>query len=55
MKEDLIIAGVVPNKTHAKEFPKIKNQDLFLAFFLGYYDGDGTEGEPVICSGNSYA
>jgi hypothetical protein len=52
MKEDLSKYSIVPDKTHKREFPIFHDMELFLAFFLGAYDGDGSEGTSNITSGN---
>lgn len=52
MKNDLIDNGIVPNKTKVNIFPKIESLELFLAFMLGVYDGDGTESACLLSSGN---
>lgn len=52
MKEDLSKYYIVPDKTHKEEFPAFDDIELFLAFFLGVYDGDGSEGSSNITSGN---
>lgn len=51
-KNDLINNNIVPNKTYEKIFPIIKDYELFLAFFLGVYDGDGSQGSTSLASGN---
>lgn len=40
MANDLIKNGVVPDKTHRKEYPIVRD-NLFIDFFRGYYDGNG--------------
>ena len=52
MKNDLMSHNVFPNKSNRKEFPIIEDRELFLAFFLGVYDGDGSEGRSSLSSGN---
>lgn len=52
MKDDLSKHNILPDKTHKKEFPIIDDYELFLAFFLGVYDGDGSEGKSQLASGN---
>ncbi len=45
--------GVIIGKKSKKiELPELGNRELNLAFLLGYYDGDGTEGSTVISSGS---
>lgn len=41
LKYDLMICNIFPDKTHRIEFPIINQHELFLAFLLGFYDGDG--------------
>jgi len=33
-----------------KEFPKLSSDDLYLAWLLGLYDGDGFQGKSMVCS-----
>jgi len=47
---DLLYHGVVPAKTKIIELPKLKNRELYMAFLLGYFDGDGTQGTSRIKS-----
>jgi len=47
---DLLFHKVVPSKTKIIELPELNNQKLYLAFLLGYYDGDGTKGTSRIKS-----
>ena len=49
---NLVKHGCVNKKSKIIKFPKFDKISLNLAFLLGYYDGDGSEGEPVICSGS---
>ncbi len=46
--------GVIIGKEKSKniELPDLGSRQLNLAFLLGYYDGDGTEGSTVITSGS---
>jgi len=46
--------GVIIGKRKSKniELPDLGDRALNLAFLLGYYDGDGTEGSTVISSGS---
>ena len=46
--------GVIIGKRKSKniELPELGSRALNLAFLLGYYDGDGTEGSTVITSGS---
>lgn len=52
MKNDLMSHNILPNKSYRNEFPIIDDKELFLAFFLGVYDGDGSEGASTLSSGN---
>ena len=47
---DLLFHKVVPAKTKIIELPELGNRELYLAFLLGYYDGDGTKGTSRIKS-----
>ena len=40
------------NKSKNIELPNLKNRKLFLAFLLGYFDGDGKMGTTKIASGS---
>jgi len=40
------------NKSRNIELPKLNCRELYLAFLLGYYDGDGFEGTSGIASGS---
>ncbi|TFG24853.1 MAG: hypothetical protein EU529_03025 [Promethearchaeota archaeon] len=45
--------GVLIGKKSKKiELPHLNNRELYLAFLLGYYDGDGSEGSTVLSSGS---
>lgn len=50
MVKDLEKLGCISPKEKNIELPSLKNKSLILAFLLGYYDGDGSEHKPVICS-----
>ena len=39
-------------KSKSIELPKLASRELYLAFILGYYDGDGKVGSTVITSGS---
>lgn len=41
LKNYLMDCNIFPDKTHQNEFPIIDDYELFLAFLLGFYDGDG--------------
>jgi len=47
---DLLFHKVVPSKTKIIEISKLNNRKLYLAFLLGYYDGDGIKGTSRIKS-----
>jgi hypothetical protein len=47
---DLLFHKVVPAKTKIIELPELRNYEFYLAFLLGYYDGDGTKGTSSIKS-----
>ena len=49
---DLENLGLHTNKSNSIELPKLKGNELYLAFVLGYYDGDGTVNTTKICSGS---
>ncbi|GAG79364.1 unnamed protein product, partial [marine sediment metagenome] len=49
---DLIKQGCHPVKSLNINFPKLENRELELAFLLGYFDGDGTQGTSKITSGS---
>lgn len=44
--------GVMNKKSKVIELPELGNMDLNLAFLLGLYDGDGTEGRTTLTSGS---
>lgn len=50
MHEDLRAHSFASSKTLRKDAPKFDNEELMLAWLLGYYDGDGTQGQTDICS-----
>ncbi|MFW9949474.1 MAG: LAGLIDADG family homing endonuclease, partial [Candidatus Thorarchaeota archaeon] len=51
---DLINLGMIPGETKSKniELPSLHNRELYLAFLLGYFDGDGIQGTSRITSGS---
>jgi hypothetical protein len=49
---DLINLGCLPNKHKNISFRKLDNNFLDLAFILGFYDGDGTQGSTDITCGS---
>lgn len=52
--EDLINNGLIPGKRKSKniELPQLENRDLYLAFLLGFFDGDGTQKTTKITTGS---
>jgi len=52
MVRDLLLHGVVPAKTKIFNLPELESRELELAFLLGFFDGDGTEGTSIITSSN---
>ena len=52
MADDLINYGVIPNKSKIIRLPKLDNDELYLAFLLGYFDGNGQQGSSIIYSGS---
>lgn len=51
MFNDLSLHGCGPNKTMRLALPSLNSEELYKAFLLGYYDGDGTSASSVISSG----
>lgn len=49
---DLIKYGCVPRKSKIVEIPKLDSRYLYLAFLLGYFDGNGQQKTTVIYSGS---
>jgi len=51
---NLIIHGMIVGKEKSKniKLPVLKKRGLYLAFLLGYYDGDGKQGTTSIKSGS---
>ncbi|MFX1567243.1 MAG: LAGLIDADG family homing endonuclease [Promethearchaeota archaeon] len=49
---DLISKGVCLRKSKVIELPKLNTRAFYLAFLLGYFDGDGTQGTSKITSGS---
>lgn len=45
--EDLQSHGCVQRKSKIIELPELDSRDLYLAFLLGYYDGDGKQGTTI--------
>ena len=52
LTRDLISHGVIPRKSKKIELPTLLNRKLDLAFLLGFFDGDGTQGTTKITSGS---
>ena len=50
--DDLISHGCVPRKSMIIELPSLDSRELYLAFLLGYYDGDGTVNTTRITTGS---
>ncbi|MFX1445832.1 MAG: LAGLIDADG family homing endonuclease [Promethearchaeota archaeon] len=52
--DNLIKHGFIIGKKKSKniELPELKTRELYLAFLLGYFDGDGTQGQSRIHSGS---
>jgi hypothetical protein len=47
---DLVSLDCVPKKTHIIKLPKLNSRKIYLAFLLGYFDGDGKQNSTMICS-----
>ena len=45
---DLINHGCIFKKTKKIQLPNLRNRDLYLAFLLGFFDGDGTQKRTII-------
>ncbi len=52
LTKDLINHGIVPRKSKKIELPNFKRKEFYLAFLLGYFDGDGQQNTTKICSGS---
>jgi len=52
MRADVIAHGCVPRKTKVIELPVLDSRDLYLAFILGFFDGDGTQHKTMITCGS---
>ena len=50
--KDLVNLGVVPRKSKIIELPNLSKLELYLAFLLGFYDGDGKTGTTRIITGS---
>ena len=49
---DLVKWGIVPRKSKIIELPKLSKRDLYLAFLLGVFDGDGKTDTTRIITGS---
>lgn len=49
---DLLNHGVIPGKSKKIELPVLENDRFYLAFLLGFFDGDGKVGTTRIVSGS---
>ena len=49
---DLENVGCVSRKSNIITLPKLSNKELYLAFLLGFYDGDGTQHQIKITCGS---
>jgi len=49
---NLVKYGCVPRKSNIIELPKLENRELYLAFLLGFFDGDGKQGTSRIVTGS---
>jgi hypothetical protein len=49
---DLKSHGLMEKKCRKLRLPRLNNYELYLAFLLGYYDGDGNQGSTAIVSSN---
>jgi len=50
---DLISHGCVPRKSKIIELPSLDSRELYLAFLLGFYDGDGQQKTTRIITGSN--
>jgi hypothetical protein len=50
--DDLISHGCVPRKSKIIELPVLDSRELYLAFLLGFFDGDGTQNKTMITCGS---
>jgi len=48
----MINHGITPRKSNIIKLPDLNSRALYLAFLLGYFDGDGTTGTSKITSGS---
>ena len=49
---NLVKNGCVPRKSKIISLPELKNRELYLAFLLGFFDGDGKQGTTRIVTGS---
>ena len=49
---DLVKWGVVPRKSKIIELPNLSERELYLAFLLGFFNGDGKTGTTRIVTGS---
>ncbi len=52
MANDLMNHGVLHRKSKILQLPNLSSRELYLAFLLGYFDGDGEAGTSRVFSGN---
>lgn len=52
MVDDLKNMGLKDRKSKILELPKLDNRELYLAFLLGFFDGDGREEDTLLFSGS---
>jgi hypothetical protein len=52
ISDDLNLHGCVQRKSKTIELPEFDSHDLYLAFLLGFFDGDGCEGKTLITCGS---
>jgi len=54
MINDLINVGLIPGngKSNKLKLPQLETRELYLAFLLGFFDGDGTQKTSKITSGS---
>lgn len=50
--DNLIQHGCIPRKSKVIELPDLDSRELYLAFLLGFFDGDGTQGTTRITCGS---
>lgn len=52
LANDLIKHGCVPRKSKIIKLPLLDSRELYLAFLLGFFDGDGTQNRTKITTGS---